>query len=206
MYVTHNIVQLAEFLAAVLGDHTEVVVHDLTDLSCSVIAIFNGHITRRSVGAAATDLGLRLMRECLGRQEAPFRVNYAGKTIDGRTLRSSSMVLRDAQGQPAAMLCINSDDSRFDVAMAALRALMPVREQGAFEALSMSSIEQVGEQILADVLAPYPVDPATMSQDEKKAVVQQLDQSGLFMVKGFVARTAGILGVSEPTVYRYLKD
>ncbi|BCL76611.1 hypothetical protein JHS3_23470 [Jeongeupia sp. HS-3] len=205
MKLTIDLEQLADFLGQALGRHTEVVIHDLTDLAHSLAVIRNGHITRREVGAPATDLTLRMARDCLQSRGAPFRTNYTGKTVDGRALRSSSLVIQDLAGKPVAMICFNSDDSHFNAALDAVRTLLPVCSDDKGEELFSNSIEHVGEQLLTDVIASYPVAPVKMSADEKKEVVQRLDQSGVFLVKGFIARAAQMLGISEPTLYRYLK-
>jgi len=44
-------ITLVDFLADFMGENTEVVLHDLTDWRHSIMAIRNGHITGRKVGA-----------------------------------------------------------------------------------------------------------------------------------------------------------
>ncbi|RKO19478.1 hypothetical protein D7Z96_20445 [Pseudarthrobacter phenanthrenivorans] len=45
-----------------------------------------------------------------------------------------------------------------------------------------------------------------MTPDEKIAAVRELERAGVFLLKGAVAQVAEDLHVSEPTVYRYVKQ
>ena len=58
--------------------------------------------------------------------------------------------------------------------------------------------------IIQDVLENYGGDPGALAKDEKTAVVQQLDERGVFLMKGSVEMVAGILGVTRYTVYNYI--
>lgn len=209
MKLTIDLEQLADFLSQALGDRTEVAIHDLTDVAHSLQIIRNGHISNRKIGAPATDLTLKMVRACQQAKCAPFLTNYTGKTADGRALRSSSMALLSDEGEPVALLCLNSDDSHFLAAVRAVQSLVPACDHDMHgdenEELFSNSIEHVGEQVLAKVLANSPVPLAKMSADEKKELAQKLDQAGVFLIKGFVARAAQLLDISEPTLYRYLK-
>lgn len=209
MKLSIDLEQLADFLSQALGIHTEIAIHDLTDVAHSLQIIRNGHITNRKVGAPATDLTLKMVRACQQAKCAPFLTNYTGKTADGRALRSSSMAMLDEDGEPVALFCLNSDDSHFHAAVRAVQALVPACDNESTgdenEELFSSSIEHVGEQVLAKVLASCPVPLAKMSAEDKKELAQKLDQTGIFLIKGFVARAAQLLDISEPTLYRYLK-
>ncbi|WP_288843440.1 transcriptional regulator [uncultured Deefgea sp.] len=197
---------LVSFIAAVLGEDSEVVVHDLSDVSASLVAISNGHLSGRAVGAPATDLALRMLQECMQASDASYKLNYRSKTRGGVLLRSSTLIIKGDHGQPAAMLCVNTDDKRLLELQESVRKLLPVdmAEQQHQEFLS-ASVDDVGQEILHSVLEQYPITPSRMSADEKSQVVKDLEQRGLFSIRGFVAKTAAILEISEPTLYRYLK-
>ena len=47
-----------------------------------------------------------------------------------------------------------------------------------------------------------PVD--RMQRDERIEVVRTLEENGFFLLKGGISAAAQRLGVSEPTIYRYL--
>ena len=52
----------------------------------------------------------------------------------------------------------------------------------------------------------YKRQPESLGVAEKRRFVALLSQKGGFLLKGAVSRAASALGVSEQTVYRYLKD
>ena len=54
--VLGHYVNMARVLADMMSPLLETVVHDLSDLDHSIIAIFNSHLTGREVGDPATDV------------------------------------------------------------------------------------------------------------------------------------------------------
>ncbi|MBT1162597.1 MULTISPECIES: helix-turn-helix transcriptional regulator [Bifidobacterium] len=50
------------------------------------------------------------------------------------------------------------------------------------------------------------VEPERMSRDERLALIRELEDAGVFTLKGAVDTVAERLGVSQPSVYRYLKQ
>ncbi|AZN35767.1 helix-turn-helix transcriptional regulator [Iodobacter ciconiae] len=196
---------LSEFLSQVLGESAEIVVHDMTQLEKSLCIIKNP-ISGRKIGAPATDFALRLLHECQDPAKAPFRTNYPGKTLDGHRLRSSSMLLQDEAGKPFAMLCINRNDRHLQRASELLYQFFQHEENTPSEELLSHSVEELGDDIINQALANYPIAAKHLSSSDKKDIVQKLEQNGVFLVKGFIAKTASLLSISEPTLYRYLKN
>jgi predicted transcriptional regulator YheO len=198
---------LADFVSALLGPDSEVAVHDLSDPSASLKIIRNGHLSGRSVGAPATDLALSMARECSGPDGENYRLNYHSKTRGGVSLRSSTLVIKDKAGRVQAMFCVNSDDSRYRRALEAVQALLPAElsHDPHQETLSVG-IDDVGVGIMQGVLEQYSMDPARLSGDEKLEVIRELNRRGLFSIRGFVGKAALALEISEPTLYRYLKQ
>ena len=45
-----------------------------------------------------------------------------------------------------------------------------------------------------------------MTPEEKIATVREIERAGVFLLKGAVAQVAVALRVSEPTVYRYVRQ
>ncbi|AMC33656.1 transcriptional regulator [Iodobacter arcticus] len=205
MKISIDLDTLSSFLSQVLGTHAEIAVHDMTQLENS-LRIIKNPISGREPGAPATDFALRLLRECQDSSKAPFRTNYPGKTLDGHRLRSSSMLLKDETGTSVAMLCINRNDHQLQHASELLHQFFQHEENSPSEELLSHSVEQLGDDIIQQALASYPIDAKHLSSADKKDIVQKLEQNGVFLVKGFIAKTASLLAISEPTLYRYLKN
>lgn len=206
MKLTVDAEVLADFVSALLGPDCEIAIHDLSDPSASLRIIRHGRISGRDVGAPATDLALRMAQECSGPDGGDYRINYRSKTTGGTSLRSSTLVFKDEQGRVRSMFCVNADDSRYQRALEAVQALLPAdlsRERHQ-ENLS-ASVDDVGVDIMNEVLAQFEVEPQRLSPEEKSRVVLEFERRGLFSIRGFVARAAQALEISEPTLYRYLK-
>ena len=104
-------VKLTEFLGVALGPDYEVALHDLTDKNRSIIAIANGHISGREIGAPLTNVALSILMD-KSYETQDYRLHYSGVSVTGNVLRSSTMFIKE-DGKLIGMLCINFDDSRF---------------------------------------------------------------------------------------------
>ena len=47
--------------------------------------------------------------------------------------------------------------------------------------------------------------PDKLSQSDRVEIIRDLNNNGMFLLKGAVATVAEVMGVSEPSVYRYLQ-
>lgn len=213
---------IMDFLGALLGPRAEIVLHDTSDLSRSVVALTHGHLSGRSVGAPATDLVLRVLRNH-EQDDEPYLANYLAQSAAGGRFRSSTFFIRDASLTVIGMLCINIDDTDLVLARDALAALTSTVEvsKGAkagdeapadsspvppfAERLSVT-VDDLTLESVARIVATGTIPPMRMTQTEKMATVRELDRAGVFLLKGSVARVAAVLRISEPTVYRYLRQ
>lgn len=202
---------LIKFIAGVIGSHCEIVIHDLSDVSKSIVAIENGHITGRQIGSPATDLALKQIKSIeqgnteQGNKE-PFLLNYRGRAGNGAELRSSTLMIFK-NNKPEYMLCLNIDDSNVKSAIDMLKASIPDHEiaesrdenfYNSIEDVSNSIIEQAQNELNLTVLS-------RLSLPEKNVFVKTVEKSGLFTIKGNVQKVSKMLDISEQTLYRYLK-
>lgn len=197
-------------VAAAAGPGCEVVLHDLSapdlDLSHTIAAIENGHVTGREIGGPSTSLGVGVLHN-QGADHNAF--GYRGFTSDGRQLRCSSVYFRNAAGRIIAALCVNFDISTIERARALLDGLLP-------PALS-DSADQPNEFFGRDLVAVMdamvteaireigkPVDQ--MSRGDRIAVLTRLDQQGVLQMRKGIEGIAARLGISRVTAYSYLEE
>jgi predicted transcriptional regulator YheO len=212
---------LMGFLAELLGPRTEVVLHDTSDLSRSIVALTNGHVSGRSVGGPATDLVLKVLQNH-EHDDRDFLANYLAESRTGGTFRSSTFFIRDAASEVVGMLCVNIDDEPLTRARDLLEAITATtglvkgasrggaadvdrRPTAVTERLSMN-VDELALDGVARIVAAQGVDPQRMTPDEKIAAVREIERAGVFLLKGAVAQVAEALCVSEPTVYRYVRQ
>jgi predicted transcriptional regulator YheO len=178
-----------------------VVVHDLTDVSSSIIAIYNGHVTGRKVGSPMTDLGLTILRKGM---EENLLLNYPNKSIKGKKIKSSSIMIRDEAGEIVGCLCINIDLTLMSMAGAILNEMVNVHEEKEKESFPQSvadlekrMIERAAEKIGKPI--------GLMEKNERMEFIRLLDEMGLFLIKGTINNVAQLLNVSKFTIYNYLE-
>ncbi len=199
-------VQLVTFLGEALGPHTEVVLQDLTDLDASVVAIANGHVSGRAVGAPATDLVLKIIQE--GAKGQCSLTNYTGTLGNGNTVRSSTFFIKNDEGELIGMFCVNRDISGLEQMQSILHNLLAsesaiTKGHTISETFAKNSAELTLGAIQRTILKAN-IPPERMSYEEKLNIIKLLNEQGVFLLKGAIPETAGALKVSEPTVYRYL--
>lgn len=206
-----NYINLVEFLGKCFGDNAEIVLHDLTDIENSVIAIQNEHITDRTIGAPLTMFALNKLKEIEHTDQSSI-VNYKGTSRKGTPLRSSSFIIRDDQDQPIGMLCINIDISGYLQAEEILKKLSFIPELQRIEKsdtelneIFPNSVSDMVCDTIKEVLGKETlIPPERLTALEKIEIVDQLNQKGLFLVKGAISEVANQLASSEATIYRYI--
>lgn len=204
-------VKLVDFMAQMLGENCEVVLQDCRKQSQSIVAIANGHISGRSVGAPLTDYGLKILAEERWR-DRDWDVNYHGKTQSGKMLLCSTFFIKE-KNELVGMLCFNSDQSKYLKLSEEILRLGRVSWQADFTAERAASpiekfVNSVPEMIYnaADEVfgaGSYgKIDH--LNQEERLRLLENLEEKGAFQLKGAVSEVAAHLGCSEASMYRYL--
>lgn len=205
---------IVPMLAAMAGDHVEVVLHDLTQPESSVRRIANGHITGRRPGSAVlegpgNDKALAILAagmEGAGPLQHLPVFPYPTWARDGRGLTSGTVMFRDSLGLTFAALCLNADFNAIEAAQAVLQRLLPGRA-GPAEAPQRDApdMEALMREIIDAAVRRHGKPVARMNKDEKTDAVETMLDRGLFIVKGGVEKAASALGVTRFTVYNYLE-
>ncbi|WP_462411529.1 helix-turn-helix transcriptional regulator [Neobacillus sp. Marseille-QA0830] len=212
-------IPLVEFLGSVMGSHCEIVLHDVSNVENSIVAISNSHISNRKVGGSLTDLALKVLKN-KSNLEKDFLINYSGKTQDGKIVRSSTFFIKDDIGDVVGMLCVNMDVSQLvntrNLIDTLINGSQDLPSNGLYlngKSLEESekpiedfhtSIEDLTTSIILQTLSEAKISPDRMSPDEKMEIVKQLNEKGVFLIKGAVAEVAVHMCTSEATIYRYL--
>jgi predicted transcriptional regulator YheO len=211
---------LVEPIGQSLPSSSEVVLHDLSLLPNSIVAIY-GDVTGRRIGDPATDLLLEKVTEA----SAEEMVGYETVLPDGRKLRSSTMIIRDVTGIAVAALCINSDLSAWisvqRVADMMLSGMRPANDPAplgrAMTAVSQTEESETTEVFARDVdeLAAHLIHRAIssvgvpvelMQKRHKIQVVRDLKARGMFLLRDAVDMIASSLNVTRFTIYNYVNE
>jgi D-arginine utilization repressor len=184
-------------IAALLHPHAEVALHDLA--SDTIVALWNPLSGRR--------VGERSLLEELPEswRERPVQGPYRKTLIDGTELSSVSAVVHDPEGRPGGLLCVNLDRSPLlDLAALLTRLGAPMEAQPPElfardwrEQIALTVDERCREQGLRR---------DRLTRAERRALIEHLEDRGLFATRNAADHAARALGISRATLYALLKE
>ncbi|MDD2054557.1 transcriptional regulator [Pseudomonas putida] len=194
-----NFRAIADAIATLFFPHAEVVLHDLRTQKVDYIA---NNISKREIGddAALDDM---LSEDISDRNIGPYeKLNW-----DGQKIRSVSTVLRDSQGTPQAVLCLNLNISLFESAKAALDLfLSPSKLIPQPDALFRDDWQERINTFLNSWLRQRQISLNLLTRDHKRELVLALHAEGAFKGKSAANYVANVLGMGRATVYKHLKE
>ncbi len=211
-------INLVEFLGLVLGPSYEIALHDLNREDETIVAIANGQVTERGLGAplASPILGF-LSKERY--KKTNHEVNYTVFNVNQKKLRSSTLYIKD-KGELVGLLCITFDDERYrDISRLIMGLCHPdeLLQENSFERIEDLRTDENTEIYGRDIHEVFnnsiksifndnniPID--RLKKDEKLKIVASLKEKGIFLLKGAVPEVAKLLNSSEATIYRYISE
>lgn len=198
---------LIKGLSEMLGPDYEVVLHDLSDHGSSIVAIENGHISGRAIGAPLAEYAVEMLERARAEKDRNYVCNFLSRTSDGKPIRSSTFYLRDESGKIVGYLCINYDMTRAEIVKQLAKSLTRI-------AGGAQGIPTGGVPLCADMLeenlrhirnrARKPLHLCTKA--ENLELIRTLDDEGFFMLKGAVESYAKEAGKTKYTIYSYLRS
>ena len=205
--------KLVDFLGEVLGENAEVVLRDCRKPDHDIIAIANGHVSGRTIGAPITDFTLSILANEEWK-EKDYVVNYEGQAAHDKRLRSSTYFIRE-EGKLVGQLCVNIDMTPYEQVMDRIRQLsgMGLMSDGGQSGIICSGpVENFSEDVIGDMMKKAVITVVgsseakvreRLTQKEKIEIIGELNRAGLFQLKGAVGAVAEYLYCSEASVYRY---
>ncbi len=200
-----QIKEIARGLGATFAPFCEVVVHDLTDPGNAIIALHNS-LSGREIGQPATELGLARIAD----PDYPQIIaNYSNTFPDGRAAKSTSIGIKDAEGNYVAALCLNIDLTFFQSLQAAIGQFTRIEAlDGPGESLRPTTHDAIRTRI-DRFAAQRATTPRALKTEERRLLLRELREAGCLQVRRSSEVIAAHLGVSRATVYadtRHLTD
>ncbi|TAH50634.1 MAG: hypothetical protein EWM51_09755 [Treponema sp.] len=193
-------------IGLVFGNCCEVTLHSIEDPSTSIIAIAHGEITGRAVGSPMTDLALEVLTRSRATNEDVIGP-YFSTTKSGKRLRSVTTLIRNRKGELIGFLCVNFDLTAPLINL--MDALLPSPTDISYGTTSENYSDNVGDLVhnaFVKALSRISQTTGVSPIEKNRMIVLELQNLGIFNVKGAVETVAGELGVSKFTVYNYLRD
>jgi predicted transcriptional regulator YheO len=201
---------VARGLALTLGPTCEALVQEITDGAvCTVLSIYNGQVSGRSVGSTLSIYGadtrddIGNLMDLADAADDDSSVCMEAVTATGRRVKSSSWILR-GHGY-VLLLGINMDVTTLSLVGDVISGLASVN--GDLRANlngQVQSSEPSG--VIDECLSALGRPAETLDRAGRVELVRLLSERGFFEYHKSVALLAERLGVSKNTVYNYLRE
>ncbi|WON76975.1 transcriptional regulator [Serratia sp. UGAL515B_01] len=189
---------IADAIALLFAPYAEIAIHDLTSQTLVYIA------NNRSQRELGEDSNLSDLQDDYDLQVIG---PYLKRNWDGSQLRSISAVLRDDQGDPIGLMCINLDISVLENAKAALDLFLAGNVlQSQPDVLFHDDWQERINSFIHPWLQQRQLTLSTLNGTSRRALVEALYQEGAFKGKNAAGYVAKVLGIGRATVYNYLKN
>ncbi|NLW41989.1 MAG: hypothetical protein GXY89_02505 [Tissierellia bacterium] len=220
--ILENYVSLLDFISLSIGPDYELSLIDTSNAKNKIIAMRCGNISGKHVGEKM----LPILEEAISNREyetSDYIVNRAAFGTNGKALRTSMFFIKDESKQLLGIMSINFDDSRYeDLGKRILQLCHPdgfeedvlqvatARKEGKGSGdyhgaqEEKRTLEQTIEDIVDGEFRNIMIPLERLTQEEKIGIVRNLDNKGVFMIKGAVGILAKRLDVSQASLYRYI--
>lgn len=218
MFNFEPLANILPFLKEALGPDTEILICDTKN----VLYAANPITDRMKPGSKLGDMERSFLdEETYKTQDAV--INYRALLPSRERLRGSTYFLKNSDGSLAGFLTINIRVERLLYARDVLDAFI---NTGALSNVNFSAakggashspnllnrydgvtvmVEDIIHAVIEEYLTNFGTPADRLTATERQKIVQELDQRGVFLVKGSISEVAQRLGCSEVTIYRYLQ-
>lgn len=202
-----NLEAIANGIAKQFGSNCEIAIHDLSgDLENSIVYIVNGHVTNRTAGSGTS----KVVLETMHRDSSTIKDHlcYLTQTPDGRTLKSSTLFIRDGEQKIRYIFSINYDITDLLSVGSALKNWITVEpEQGVTRPEPIvSNVNDLLENLIRQSVELVGKPVARMSKEDKIKAIQFLNDAGAFLVTKSGDKVSDYFGISKFTLYNYINE
>ena len=198
---------IAHGLAHQFGKNCEVIVHDLSskDPEKTILYIANGEVSGRKAGDGPSKVVLKTIRALKNGEPVSDHLCYLTRTKDGRILKSSTMFLKDIEGNYRYLFGINYDITNLVSIDDGLRSLIEVEEKSEKPSDSIpSTVNELLDSLIEQSVAMIGRQPALMTKDEKVRAIRFLNDAGAFLITKSGDKVSSYFGISKFTLYSYI--
>jgi len=193
---------IMKLIAEHFGENCEITLHDWSKgYEHTIVAIENGHVTDRTTGDCGSNLGLEVMR---GTVKDGDRYNYITQTKKGSTLRSSTIYLKNDDGESIGALCINLDISELIFMKNIVDNLTNVSNDT--KEVFANDVSEVLDFLLSESLRIVGKPVKNMIKDDKLQAIKYLDEKGAFLISKSGNKVCEFYDISKFTLYNYLDE
>lgn len=187
-------------IAALLGEHCEIVLHSLEFLEHSAIYIVNGHNTDRKIGSPITDRALWSLHHM---QTDSVSKPYFTRTKGGVMMKSVTIAIRNGRQHVIGLICINLN---LDVPVSQFLSSFIAPQAEENQVNFASSVEDLVAQTIENTISEIVNDKKVANNNKNRQIVTTLYEKGIFDIKDAINQVADRLDISKHTVYLYIRQ
>ncbi|WP_150539024.1 helix-turn-helix transcriptional regulator [Actinobacillus vicugnae] len=193
---------IVDGIAALIGEHCEIVLHSLEFLENSAIYIANGHNTDRKIGSPLTDKALKSLHQM---KTDSVSKPYFTRSKGGVLMKSVTVAIRNSKQHVIGFICININ---LDVpASQFLNAFIaPLQDDEDTAVNFASSVEELVTQTIENTIEETMADRNVANNNKNRHIVVSLYEKGIFDIKDAINQVADRLNISRHTVYLYIRQ
>jgi predicted transcriptional regulator YheO len=202
MSVFDHAIRMADIIVEMMGSRCEVAVHDFSDIDHSLIYLA-GALTDRKVGSPITNVVLKELKK--PSSEIRDIANYKTVSRTGLIMKSSTVFLRNDDGDVIGALCINIDITTYLKWSKELNAFLDFDDPSSDKESFHTSVNDMVEDLVNGVIESFHKPANLLDMDKKIECVRLLEERGVFLIRGATEYVGSVLGVSKFTIYNYLQ-
>lgn len=191
---------VADGIAALLGEHCEIVLHSLEFLEHSAIYIVNGHNTNRKIGSPITDRALWSLHHM---QTDSVSKPYFTRAKGGVLMKSITIAIRNGKQHVIGLICINLN---LDVPVSQFLNQFIAPPETDAQVNFASSVEDLVAQTIESTIEEITTDLSIANNNKNRQIVTTLFEKGIFDIKDAINQVAERLDISRHTVYLYIRQ
>lgn len=200
------LIQIAKALSVQFGNNCEVLIHKINEESIenTIVYIENGHVSSRAIGDGPSHVVLSALKK--DPSTLNDEVNYLTRTHDGRMLKSSTIYLKDSEGNLNGIFAINYDITNLILTENVIKDLVAVDEgDKKGEATSIpKDVNQLLEELIDESVKLVGKPVALMNKEDKIKCIQFLNNKGVFLITKSGDKVSEYFNISKYTLYSYL--
>lgn len=187
-------------IAALIGEHCEIVLHSLEFLEHSAIYIVNGHNTNRKIGSPITDRALKSLHHM---QTDSVSKPYFTRAKGGVLMKSVTIAIRNGKQHVIGLICININ---LDVPTSQFLSYFIAPQETNDSVNFASSVEDLVAQTIESTIDEIQTDRNIANNNKNRQIVTTLFEKGIFDIKDAINQVAERLDISRHTVYLYIRQ
>ena len=195
-------------LVLAFGQNTTAALYSAEDDAFLCVAAENGQVDQIEVGAPLEDFASDAVSDEAGAHGKNTIGIYYSRTQDNRSLKCVINIIRNKFRTIIGVLCV-----RIDVSIPLhefMRGFIPVVDNNLANGISdepapLETVEEMCDHLIDQAISNANDNPQLSTTDRNRFIVQQLNTSGIFNIRGSISLVANELGVSRYTIYNYLK-